>query len=401
MLDSTNVNVLLIEDDPSSIRITKDMLKRVDNTTYNIDVAGTLKEGIYKINESYDVILLDLILPNGQGLEVFKRVKNSCDLPIVIVSGHEDKALECVKHGAQDYLVKPYYSSDALSRSIRYAIERHRSDKHYKTLVDGTNAIVYGVDLKTQRYTFMSDAGCKKIGYDKDELMEMSPFDLLTPSSKRKWERRFEKIKKGIEVPKSEEFEVVTRDGHILWALTTAEYIFHNGELVQSYVVAIDITEHKLKEKQLESIYSTAPVGLGLIQGDRVLTQVNTRLCDMLGYEPDELIGQNLRFVYPSEYEYERVGKLKYTRIEETGIGVVETQFQRKDGDVIDILLTSSYLEPQDRSRGVTFSALDITHTKEIEREIERRLNERIDQWKMEKHNDVSNLTKLDYIISN
>ena len=121
-------------------------------------------------------------------------------------------------------------------------------------------------------------------------------------------------------------------------------------------------------EASLRSIFRAAPAGIGMVT-DRVLRQVNDYICEMTGYSRNELVDQNARILYPTREEYERVGREKYVRIREQGIASIETCWQRKDGKVIDVLLSSTPLDPADWSIGVTFTALDITERKRAERE--------------------------------
>jgi len=128
--------------------------------------------------------------------------------------------------------------------------------------------------------------------------------------------------------------------------------------------------EQALRENEaaLRSIFRAAPVGIGMVT-DRVLRQVNDYICEMTGYSRNELVDQNARILYPTREEYERVGREKYALIREQGTGSIETCWQRKDGKVIDVLLSSTPLDPADWSIGVTFTALDITARKRAERE--------------------------------
>ena len=121
--------------------------------------------------------------------------------------------------------------------------------------------------------------------------------------------------------------------------------------------------EHQRSESTLRSIFRAAPIGIGLVV-NRVLLQVNDLFCKMTGYSREELIGQSSRLVYPSDEEFEYVGREKYRQIGEHDVGTVETRFQCKDGTIIDILLSSAPLNPQDLSAGVMFTALDITERK-------------------------------------
>ncbi len=136
--------------------------------------------------------------------------------------------------------------------------------------------------------------------------------------------------------------------------------------------------EEALRESEatMKSVFRAAPIGIGVVV-DRVILNVNDRFCEITGYSQDELVGQSARKVYPSTEEYEYVGLEKYRQIAECGSGSAETRFRRKDGRIVDILLSSTPLDPTDLSSGVTFTALDITERKRMEnelRESERRL---------------------------
>jgi PAS domain S-box-containing protein len=154
------------------------------------------------------------------------------------------------------------------------------------------------------------------------------------------------------------------------------------GQITGILAIQEDITEarkiqQELQERQgkLDSIFRAAPVGIGVVV-DRVFTDANDMLCDITGYSREELIGQSARIIYPTDEDYEYVGREKYRQIAEKGTGTVETRWRRKDGSVIYVLLSSSPIIPEDLSQGVTFTALDITERKRAEEELERRATE-------------------------
>jgi PAS domain S-box-containing protein len=118
--------------------------------------------------------------------------------------------------------------------------------------------------------------------------------------------------------------------------------------------------------ERLESIFRAAPIGIGLISG-RVFVEFNDRLCEMTGYGREELLGRPSRMLYATQEDYDYVGTVKYEQIARTGTGTVETRWKRKDGRIIDILLSSSAIDRTDPSKGVTFTATDITTAKEIQ----------------------------------
>jgi PAS domain S-box-containing protein len=119
-------------------------------------------------------------------------------------------------------------------------------------------------------------------------------------------------------------------------------------------------------EKMLASIFLAAPIGIGVV-AERFLVRVNDCVCNMVGYTREELLGRSSRILYPSDEEFEFVGREKYRQIAQAGMGTVETRWQKKSGEVIDILLSSTLLDPSDATKGVTFTALDITGRKRAE----------------------------------
>ena len=133
-----------------------------------------------------------------------------------------------------------------------------------------------------------------------------------------------------------------------------------------------DITEQKTAEQELKereetlnSIFRAAPTGIGLV-ADRVIQQANDRFCDMTGYSRDELLGKSARILYETDGAFEWVGRNKYDQIRKFGTGTVETRWRCKDRSVIDVLLSSTPIQPDDLSAGVTFTALDITEQKKM-----------------------------------
>jgi len=113
-------------------------------------------------------------------------------------------------------------------------------------------------------------------------------------------------------------------------------------------------------EDKLQSIIRVAPVGIGLV-ADRILLEVNDYLCNLIGYTRSELIGKSSQVMYPSVEEYIRVGKIKYDQILINGTGTVETILKCKDGRLVNVILSSTPLDKNDLSKGVTFTVLDIT----------------------------------------
>jgi PAS domain S-box-containing protein len=121
--------------------------------------------------------------------------------------------------------------------------------------------------------------------------------------------------------------------------------------------------EYELEEKthsNLTTLFMVAPIGLGIVT-NRVFLDVNQKFCDLVGYSHEELIGQSSMLVYPDEQTYYQAGESKYLQISKFGIGSVETQLQRKDGTIVNVILSSTPLNDKKLTDGVMFTVQDIT----------------------------------------
>jgi two-component system, cell cycle response regulator len=137
-MDSIAYRVLLVEDNPGDARLVQEFLREAEDETYCSVWVKNLAEASRLLNtEPFDLILLDLSLPDSHGLGTFQTVHaENSHLPVVVLTGLNDKtvARQAVHEGAQDYLIKDKLSSDMLLRSIGYALERNRIYAALKSL---------------------------------------------------------------------------------------------------------------------------------------------------------------------------------------------------------------------------------------------------------------------------
>lgn len=127
------LKILLVEDNAVDAQLAQDTLSDWNADQFEVVHVTDLKQALSALGRNhFDAVLLDLSLPDGHGLATLQEVQGtSPGIPIVVLSGFADQstALQAVQQGAQDFLVKGQSQGDLLARSIRYAIERKRTEE--------------------------------------------------------------------------------------------------------------------------------------------------------------------------------------------------------------------------------------------------------------------------------
>jgi signal transduction histidine kinase len=171
------IAILLIEDDLAEARLIQEILQNFDLHRFALTHVQRLQAGLNQLRQQqFNLVLLDLTLPDSQGLSsVELLVQNFAHLPIVVLTNTNDNrlAIEAVRQGAQDYLVKRNINIEVLVRSIQYAIERQKaSDLLRETNENLTNQI-------QQKTSELMKA--KEINHFQSELVSMFSHDFRNP----------------------------------------------------------------------------------------------------------------------------------------------------------------------------------------------------------------------------
>jgi DNA-binding response OmpR family regulator len=140
MLDAP-IRVLLIEDNPGDARLVQLALAESRGVRFQVRALASLSAALTAIaTDNFDVVLLDLSLPDCAARETLDRITAATSrIPIVVLTGLDDEDFSrgLVKFGAQDYLIKGQFDSRLLTRSLTYAIERKRTQQELATARDG------------------------------------------------------------------------------------------------------------------------------------------------------------------------------------------------------------------------------------------------------------------------
>ncbi|MBN2444395.1 MAG: response regulator [Spirochaetales bacterium] len=160
--------VLLIEDNKGDARLLEEMLYEAGEASFKLLCADRLETGLkYLKRGGIHLVLLDLGLPDSEGFGTFKKIYNSVpNIPIIVMTGMDDEkmAVDAVREGAQDYLVKGQVDGNLLFRAMRYAIERKKLEiEREKMILELQDALA---KIKTLRGLLPICSFCKKIRDD-------------------------------------------------------------------------------------------------------------------------------------------------------------------------------------------------------------------------------------------
>jgi PAS domain S-box-containing protein len=185
------LRVLLVEDNPGDADLIEELLPREGATLFEVEVVARLSEALERVGaDRFDIILLDLGLPDSDGLATLRAIRRrSAQLPVVVLTGNSDErlALAAIQEDAQDYLVKGQLDENLFVRSIKYAIERKRSqdklrasETKLRQLYESMMDAYVLVDM-SGRITEFNAVYLNMLDYTEEELYRLTYVDITPP----------------------------------------------------------------------------------------------------------------------------------------------------------------------------------------------------------------------------
>jgi PAS domain S-box-containing protein len=280
-MDTDVIKILLIEDNPGDTRLIKEMLSNAELFNCVLECTARLSTGLeYLAGQPADIVLLDLGLPDSQGIDTLAQVcARVPGIPVVVLTGMDDEglALEAVRQGAQDYLLKGAINGRALWRVITYAIERKASEK---LLEDIFHTSTIGMYITREGKFILTNPQFQKItGYRADELQGSSSLGIVFAEDRDTVRDNAIEMLKG-QHPAAYEFRYITRSGEIRWALESVASVLYKRErvLLGSFM---DINEKKKLDAQMLITGKLASIG-ELAAG--IAHEINNPLTIVTGY---------------------------------------------------------------------------------------------------------------------
>ncbi|QLE54700.1 response regulator [Nostoc sp. TCL26-01] len=259
------IRVLLVEDNPGDVFLIQELIKEVntvkvelkpvDELSAALNILANMSDGEARLG--FDVMLLDLSLPDSQGIETFVRANTQAKIiPIIVLTGIDDQnlALRAMQEGAQDYLVKGQVSGDLLIRSMRYAMERQRiedalrqSEERFRVALKNSPIFVFNQN-RDLRYTWVYNPIA---GWTVEDMLGKQDLEIMPDEdAQRLTAIKYHVLTTGI--GSREEVAIRTPQGIRYYDLTIEPLQNESQEIIGITCASIDISERQaaLKERQ-------------------------------------------------------------------------------------------------------------------------------------------------------
>jgi len=262
-MNTLPVHILLVEDNQADARLLQLLLEELGSFPSRWTHAQRLSQAIKQLSESHpDVVLLDLSLPDGHGLNTLTQLQShGSHLPIIVITGTDDEttALNAMHAGAQDYLVKGRIDGELLRRTLRYSIERKQAEETLRKqaetlqeqaeLLDNAHVLIRDAE---NRIIFWNKGAAKLYGWTKEEALGQVThilFQTQYPESREAVQQKL--LSEG-----TWEGELIhtRRDGSKL--IVASHQVLHRdgqGQPIAVVEVNNDITERKQAEAEIQN----------------------------------------------------------------------------------------------------------------------------------------------------
>jgi PAS domain S-box-containing protein len=381
------IKVLLVEDNPGDVFLLQEILQEVTTVQVELQPVERLSEALECLTQdTFDVMLLDLSLPDSQGLETFVRATRKAKAtPIIVLTGINDEtlALRAMQEGAQDYLVKGQVNGDLLVRSMRYAIERQssenalrQSEERFRVALKNSPIFVFNQD-KNLNYTWVYNP---IPGWTVEEMLGKDDFALVSDKDAQ----RLTAIKHSVlinGIGTREEVSITTPQGTRYYDLTVEPLRNESQEIIGITCASIDISEQQaaLHERKLAEAKIREQAALLDITTDAICVRDLENLIlfwnqgaeNLYGWQAEETLGRNVNeFLYNETSQEVQMALVNvFTKGKWQG---ELTKVTKKGKEVLVASRWSLVRDPQGQPKSILIVDTDITEKKHLESQLFR-----------------------------
>lgn len=260
--------LLIVEDNPGDAAMICDLLDGPEAPQRSLESVPTLADAAAALDrQNADVVLLDLRLPDGEGVDCVKFIRaHAPDLPIVVLTGSDDDdAMPCIEAGAQDYLSKNEVSQRSLRRAVSYAVARSRESiarrladdlsQRLAAIVEGSSDAIVSATLDGVITSW--NRGAERIfGYKREEAVGRPFGDVLRAADAdeaRRQRDRLARARESVDDLTPQDVVRLRKDGgEVVLSVMTAHLRDAAGHVVEIAAICRDVTEERRRERELQ-----------------------------------------------------------------------------------------------------------------------------------------------------
>lgn len=316
----TALKVLLVEDNADDAELIQELLleNRGPQSLLLTPVVRLSQALEHLRHETFDVILLDLSLPDSKGFQTVARLQEyGLNIPIIVLTANSDEELatQSIQAGAQEYLVKREVNSKLLMRSLRNAIARQnrqavwrQNEEKYRSLVNNIKEVIFQVDT-AGNWVFLNAAWTEITGFGIAESLGNPFLNYIYPEDRQRNIEYLQPLVEGQKEACRYKIRYLTKEEKIRWIEVQARLTFApNGTISGTAGTLNDITHQILAQEQLQASQDFLKHTLNAIADpifvkdeDRRLIVFNNAFCQLLGKPREELLCKSDYDIFTSE----------------------------------------------------------------------------------------------------
>lgn len=350
--------VLVVEDNPEMNRLLSESLTPYHRVVTAHDAAQGLERALALIP---DLVLTEIGSAGSSGDQFVREIRSHRELdrtPIVLLAANDDDELRVrmLREGAQDYIIKPFAVEELRARVdwLLTAKQARETEARLASLVEFAPDGIFVADLDG-RYTEVNTAGCRMLGYEREEIIGKTIVDLIPGDQVARLDREKQQLVRG--EPKVSEWMLRKKDGGWLPVEVSAK-ILRDGRW---HGFVRDISERKLQaehakrardqlresEERFRLTFEWAPIGMALVALDGRFVRVNQALCEIVGYGSEELMGRTFQEItHPEDLDADLDLAARLIRGEIPRYQLAK-RYVRKHGTIVDVMLSGSVLRSE------------------------------------------------------